>query len=303
MGNARADFERQAKETRARIDATNERIEARTGRNLVSAIAIGVGLGALLIVSLVVVKALFMVMAAALAGLVALELARALRLAGRQVPRVPSVVAAVVIVPAAYFLDADGLWILALAGIALVVVWRLVEAAVARTRVPGPALRRDVGAAVLVQIYGPYLASFSVLLVRQDEGQWWVLAFLILAVVCDVGAYASGLAFGRHPMAPTISPKKTWEGFAGAAVAVMVAGALVSVLMLGQTWWFGVIFGAVILITATAGDLAESLIKRDIGIKDMSSWLPGHGGFLDRLDSILPSAVAGYVFYLIAHGL
>ncbi len=137
------------------------------------------------------------------------------------------------------------------------------------------------------------------MLVGQDGGEWWTLAFLIVVIAADTGAYASGLAFGKHPMAPVISPKKTWEGFAGAAVATTVAGVLLGLFMLDQPWWFGLIFGVAILLSATLGDLAESLIKRDIGIKDMSSWLPGHGGFLDRLDSILPSAAVAFVFYLI----
>jgi phosphatidate cytidylyltransferase len=131
-----------------------------------------------------------------------------------------------------------------------------------------------------------------------------VLAFLILAVAADTGAYVSGLTFGRggrHPMAPRISPKKTWEGFAGACVAALVAGALLAAFMLQVPWWAGLIFGAVVLATATVGDLGESMLKRDLGIKDMSSWLPGHGGVLDRLDSILPSATAALVmFYLLS---
>ncbi len=148
-------------------------------------------------------------------------------------------------------------------------------------------------------MYVTLLGSFAILLLAENGGEWWVLGFLIVVVAVDTGAYASGLSFGRHPMAPTISPKKTWEGFAGAAVAAIVAGVLISVFMIHQPWWFGVIFGVVALLTATVGDLAESLIKRDLGIKDMSSWLPGHGGFLDRLDSILPSAAATYVLFLI----
>ena len=133
----------------------------------------------------------------------------------------------------------------------------------------------------------------------QPDGEWWTLSFLLLVISADTAAYASGLSFGKHPMVPTISPKKTWEGFAGAALATTVVGILLAVLMLDQPWWFGAIFGLVILVAATFGDLAESLIKRDLGIKDMSSWLPGHGGFLDRLDSILPSAAAAYALYLI----
>jgi phosphatidate cytidylyltransferase len=115
----------------------------------------------------------------------------------------------------------------------------------------------------------------------------------------DTGAYASGLLFGKHPMAPRISPKKTWEGFAGAVLVALVAGVILAVFMLHEQWWVGIIFGATIVFTATIGDLTESLIKRDLGIKDISTWLPGHGGFLDRLDSILPSAAAAYALFLI----
>jgi phosphatidate cytidylyltransferase len=157
----------------------------------------------------------------------------------------------------------------------------------------------DVGGGILIQGYVVFLASFAVLLVARPDGQWWTLAFLILVISADTGAYVSGLNFGKHPMAPSISPKKTWEGFIGAGLICMTAGVLLAIFMLDQQWWFGLIFGAVILLTATFGDLAESLIKRDLGIKDMSSWLPGHGGFLDRIDSILPSAAAAYALYLV----
>ena len=112
-------------------------------------------------------------------------------------------------------------------------------------------------------------------------------------------AYVSGLRFGRHPMAPRISPKKTWEGLAGAAVATIVLGAVLAPLLLDRPIWFGAVFGVVILATGTLGDLGESMIKRDIGVKDMSSRLPGHGGFLDRIDSVLPaSAIALLLFFL-----
>jgi phosphatidate cytidylyltransferase len=148
-----------------------------------------------------------------------------------------------------------------------------------------------------MQLYVTFAASLCVVLLRQEGGQWWVLAFIIVAVVADTGAYAAGLAFGRHPMAPRISPKKTWEGFAGAFVAALAAGVLLALFMLGLDWWMGLVFGLAILGTATAGDLGESMIKRDLGIKDMSSWLPGHGGVLDRLDSILLSGSAALALY------
>ena len=295
----RADVERQLEATRAQLEATNERLTARSGRNLVSATAIGLLGGGAMVVSLLVVKELFMVLAGVLVLLAALELSNALRHAGRDIPRIPTGVVAVVAVPAAYYLGMQGAWFAVLAGSALVALWRLGEQLFRRTRSSARELMLDVGLGAFVQIYVTFLGAFAIRLVAEEGGQLWALSFLILVIVVDTGAYASGLTWGKHPMAPRISPKKTWEGFAGAAVAGVVVGVLLALLLLGQPWWVGAVFGAVILLTATLGDLAESLIKRDIGIKDMSSWLPGHGGFLDRLDSILPSAAAAYVLYFV----
>ncbi|HEV7812414.1 MAG TPA: phosphatidate cytidylyltransferase [Leifsonia sp.] len=295
----RADLERQVQARKAQLDATNERIEARTGRNLILAILIGLGFGLLMLFSLIFVKELFMVVVVAAAGFAALELTQAFRGAGRLVPRVPTVIAAVAIVPASYYFHSGGQLVSLAAGILFVWIWRLIEEAARPAKVGGTQLLRDLGSGALVQLYVVLLASFAVLLLAEDGGEWWVLAFIVLVIAVDTGAYVSGLSFGRHPMAPTISPKKTWEGFAGAAMISMVAGVLLAIFMLGEPWWFGIFFGLVVLLTATVGDLAESLIKRDLGIKDMSSWLPGHGGFLDRLDSILPSAAAAYALFLI----
>jgi phosphatidate cytidylyltransferase len=297
--STKADIERQVQATRAQLDATNERIAARTGRNLVLATLIGLGLGGLMLVSLIFIKALFMILAVVVVAFTVLELAEALRRAGRSVPRIPVIVSAVAVVPAAFYLGASGQWLATLAGIVFITLWRLAMLAIPAHRVPARALLGDIGGGFLIQVYVVFLASFAVLLVGQPEGEWWTLSFLLLVISSDTAAYASGLSFGKHPMVPTISPKKTWEGFAGAALATILVGILLAVFMLDQPWWFGPIFGVVILITATFGDLAESLIKRDLGIKDMSSWLPGHGGFLDRLDSILPSAAAAYALYLI----
>ena len=297
--STKADIERQVQATRAQLDATNERIEARTGRNLVLATLIGLGLGGLMLVSLIFIKSLFMILAVVVVAFTALELAEALRRAGRSVPRIPVIVSAVAVVPAAFYLGAAGQWLAMMVGIVFITLWRLVMLAIPAHRVPARILLGDIGGGFLIQVYVVFLASFAVLLVAQPDGEWWTLSFLLLVISADTAAYASGLSFGKHPMVPTMSPKKTWEGFAGAALATIVVGILLALLMLGQPWWFGAIFGVVILIAATFGDLAESLIKRDLGIKDMSSWLPGHGGFLDRLDSILPSAAAAYGLYLI----
>lgn len=299
----RADIERQVQATKAQFDATNERIEARVGRNLVNAILIGVAAGGIMLVSLIIFKVIFVVLAAAVVAFAALELRQALEQTGRRVPAIPTVISAVAMQPAAFFLHDVWRWVVVLLGILFVVVWRVAEQLVESRRTDLPTLVRDIASGTFIQVYVPFLASFAVLLVAQPDGEWWTLTFLILVICVDVGAYASGLSFGKHKMAPVISPNKTWEGFAGAGVAAIVAGVLLAILMLGVPWWVGVLLGLLLLGSATVGDLGESLIKRDIGIKDMSSWLPGHGGFLDRLDSILPSAVVAYVVFLLFGGL
>lgn len=297
--STKADIERSVQATRAQLDATNERIEARTGRNLILATLIGLGLGGLMLVSLIFIKSLFMILAVVVVAFTALELAEALRRAGRNVPRIPVIVSAVAVVPAAFYGDAGGQWLALMLGIAFISLWRVVMLVVPAHRVPASVVLGDIGGGFLIQVYVVFLASFAVLLVAQPEGEWWTLAFLLLVISADTAAYAAGLSFGKHRMVPSISPKKTWEGFAGAALACILVGIMLALFMLGQPWWVGALFGVVILVAATFGDLAESLIKRDLGIKDMSSWLPGHGGFLDRLDSILPSAAAAYGLYLI----
>jgi phosphatidate cytidylyltransferase len=296
---ARHDIEAQLRAQRARLEAGNEKLTARTGRNLPAAVGIGVGLGGAVLVSLILVKALFMIVAAILIFFMVIEFTSALRTAGRRVPRIPSVVVGVAVVPAAYYFGAQGQWLMLIAGIVIVSLWRLALFVPARRRTSAIDLWRDLGTGAFVQIYTTFLGSFLVLLTAQQGGQWWALGALIIVISVDTGAYATGLSFGKHPMAPRISPKKTWEGFAGSVAASMIAGILVSLFMIHQPWWLGLVLGAVLTLTATIGDLTESLIKRDLGIKDISTWLPGHGGFLDRLDSTLPSAVAAYALFLI----
>ncbi|WP_243695176.1 phosphatidate cytidylyltransferase [Agromyces protaetiae] len=292
--SARVEFERQFEAGKAQFEETQEKIKARTGRNLLGAILIGLGVGAALLLSLLVVKELFMLFAVVMVGFGTVELVQAFRKRDLLVPIVPSVAVAVLTVPAAYYYGAAGQFISVIAGILLISIWRIVAAFARGTRAN---LLRDLGAGAFVQGYVTFLATFAVVLTAAEGGQWWTLAFIITVVCVDTGAYAFGLSFGKHPMAPVISPKKTWEGFAGAAVTSTVAGVLLAIFMLDEPWWFGIGFGLALLLTATLGDLAESLIKRDLGIKDMSSWLPGHGGFLDRLDSILPSAAVAYAAF------
>ncbi|GAA1000044.1 phosphatidate cytidylyltransferase [Subtercola frigoramans] len=299
QGITRAELEERVRARREQFEEANEKITARTGRNLIPAIAIGLGLGGTMLVSLLFFNLIFFIFVGVLVCVTAAELVQALRRSGRTVPLIPSVVSGAAVSAAAYFSGASAQWLVLLAGAAVVCVWRL--AMLVRPRYRGSLLMivRDLAAGLLVQGYVVFLGSISLLLVVQPDGRWWVLSFMLIVVGVDTGAYVAGLNFGKHPMAPRISPKKTWEGLAGAAITALVAGVLLSVFLLQEPVWFGLLLGAVITVTATFGDLAESLLKRDMGIKDMSTWLPGHGGFLDRLDSMLPSAAAAYVLFIV----
>lgn len=291
------ELQAQLKHARDQFDATNELIKKRSGRDLLSAILVGLLLGGGMLGSLIFLKVLFVPFTAVLVGLAVGELASALRIAGREVPRIPTVGAAVLLMPAMYFLDGSGRWFALVAAIALVSLWRVAQALPRERRVSARNLGLDLLVGAFVQLYVSLLAGFALVLTAQPGGQWWTVAFLVVVVVADTGAYASGLIFGKHRMAPRISPKKTWEGFGAAAAFALIAGVLLAVLMLDQPWWVGLILGGALALSAVLGDLIESLIKRDIGVKDMSSRLPGHGGVLDRLDSILPSAVVAYALY------
>ncbi|QZY52440.1 phosphatidate cytidylyltransferase [Leucobacter tenebrionis] len=294
-GSDRRDELRSAIESRrAQLEATNARIEARAGRNLFFAILSGLVFAVVFLASLLLVKQVFVLLVVLLVAVALVELAAAFRVAGRRVPRVGVVLGGLVVVGGAYFWGAEGMLLGLFAGSALLTVWRLVEGLVPAWETPPRTLVRDVFSGLFTLVYVAFLASFAVLLVDVDGGEWWVFALVLIVVSVDVGAYAAGVTLGKHKMTPRISPNKTWEGFAGAAVVATAVGVGVSVLALQQPWWVGIVLGVVVLITATMGDLTESLIKRNLGVKDMSSWIPGHGGFLDRLDSLLPSAVGVY---------
>ncbi len=280
--------------TRAQLEATNARIEARAGRNLFFAILSGLVFGGVFLASLLLVKQIFAALVAIIVAIALVELAAAFRVAGRRVPRIGVALGGLVVVGGAYFWGAEGMLLGLFAGSALLTLWRLVEGLVPSWETPPRTLVRDVFSGLFTLVYVAFLASFTVLLVEAENGEWWVFALVLIVVSVDVGAYAAGVTMGKHKMTPRISPNKTWEGFAGAAVVAMGAGVGVALLALQQPWWVGILLGIVVLFTATGGDLTESLIKRNLGVKDMSSWLPGHGGFLDRLDSLLPSAVGVY---------
>lgn len=267
-------------------------IEARTGRNLVAAVAIGSGLGAIFVFSLILDKQFFMAFIAVFIGFGSWELATISRTETRHVPRIPILIAAVAMVPATFYFGALGQLLTLASGILFTIVWHAIQRAFSKESVTD----RDMLMSAFSLAYVPFLASFALIMTARDGGEWWTLGTMIIIASIDTGAYATGLVFGKHPMAPKISPKKTWEGFAGSIVFALIAGYIIATVMLHIPWWAGLLFGLVLVATATTGDLIESLIKRELGTKDASHLLPGHGGFLDRLDSVLPSMFVASVF-------
>ena len=283
---------------RQQFDETSARIEARTGRNLFLAIGSGVLFGGIFVASLFFFKEIFVVLVAAIVAITVLELATAFRQNSRRIPRVGGILFALLIIAGAYWFGAAGMFVALLISLFGLTLWRLIEGLIPGNEVPPKTLLRDVMAGVFTLVYVAFFSGFTVLLVLQPNGQWWVFTLVAVVVSVDVGAFAAGVSFGKHKMVPKISPNKTWEGFAGAAVMSIVVATLLAIFPLGQPWWIGVLMGVLLLLTATGGDLTESLIKRNLGVKDMSSWIPGHGGFLDRLDSIFPSTVVAYGLYI-----
>jgi phosphatidate cytidylyltransferase len=194
-------------------------------------------------------------------------------------PLVPLLVGALAMEALAWFGGLEALTVGLVFTVAAVLIWRLAD---------GPAgYRRDVTAATLIAAYVPFLAGFAVLLARPDDGAWRVVLVLAMVVCSDTGGYAVGVFLGRHRMTPVVSPGKSWEGFAGSLLTCAAAGALAMLFLFHQPWWYGAVFGVAVSLVSVLGDLAESLLKRDLGIKDMGHLLPGHGGVMDRLDSIL----------------
>ena len=258
------------------------------GRNLPAAIAVGAALLILLVGAVFVVPQAFPVVAAIAMSLAVLELTRALAHGGLQLPAVPLLVGVIGMVVSTVVFGAEGLLVATAAAVCVLILWRVSESM-------GLSALRDVAGGVFALAWVPFLGCFTLLLFGQDDGPMLVLLAILVPVANDIGGYVAGVLFGSHPMAPGISPKKSWEGFAGSLVLGVAASTAVLVWALEQPWWVGVILGAVLVVISTCGDLAESLLKRDLGIKDMGHLLPGHGGVLDRVDSILLAAPTTYI--------
>jgi phosphatidate cytidylyltransferase len=265
-----------------RAAARAARQPSRAGRNLPVAVGVGAALGALVIASLFIRKEAFVVLATVAIVVAVWELTEALAVRHIVVPLVPVAVGAVGMLVAAFAAGGQALAVCFALTCLGVLVWRVAEGADGAVR--------DVAGGLLVAAYVPLLAGFTMLLLSPDDGPWREVTFVLVVVGSDTGGYVAGVLFGKHLMAPMVSPKKSWEGFAGSVVACVLIGVITVVLFLDGSWWAGAVTGLAAVAAATVGDLGESLIKRDLGIKDMGSLLPGHGGALDRIDSLLFAA-------------
>jgi phosphatidate cytidylyltransferase len=263
------------------------RSTGRAGRNLPAAIAVGVALGLAVVVSLFVWRPAFLAVVALAVAVGIWEMVRAVRPTGANPPMLPLIAGGVLMVGFAWWGQADALTFGLILTVLVVMVWRLSDTS--------DNYGRDVTAATLIAVYVPFLAGFAALLARPTDGDLRVLVTLAGVVLSDTGGYAAGVFFGRHPMAPSVSPKKSWEGFAGSIVATAAGAALLLFFLFNVALWQGALFGVAVSIASVLGDLGESLLKRDLGVKDMSNLLPGHGGLMDRLDSIVFAAPTAYL--------
>ena len=256
---------------------------SRAGRNLPAAIAVGVTLGVLIVLALALAKVTFLILVAAAVSAGVWELRRALAQVAIHVPLVPSLVGCLSMLGSAYFGGGQALALTLGLTCVGILLWRVADGVADAMR--------DIAGGMFVALYPSFLAGFAALLLAApDDGERRVFVFILVTVLSDIGGYLFGVLWGRHPMAPSVSPKKSWEGFTGSVLACMVGASLAIPLALGGPWWSGLILGALVAVGATVGDLTESTIKRDLGIKDMSTILPGHGGVMDRLDSLLITA-------------
>ncbi|KQW53524.1 phosphatidate cytidylyltransferase [Nocardioides sp. Root1257] len=261
----------------------------RAGRDLPAAITSALVLVGAILLSLLFWKTAFMVIVAIAVVVAVWELHRGFGAKGIDLPEQPLMLGGVVMVVVAYFWGAPALVTATAVAALMTMLWLL------RRGVDGYV--QNATASVFSLIYVPFLGSFVALLLAEgggvnahgihDPGVQGIITFIAITVASDTGGYVAGVLFGKHPMAPVISPKKSWEGFAGSVVFCLVAGWALVVYLLDGDWWVGIALGLIAVVMATLGDLCESVIKRDLGIKDMSQVIPGHGGLMDRLDSLL----------------
>jgi phosphatidate cytidylyltransferase len=265
---------------------------SRAGRDLPAAIGVGVVLGALAIGILNFAPIGWLPVLAVAMPIATYEVVRRLREAGYSLPLIPLLIGGQAMIWLTWPYGPAGLLGAYAGTIVVCMVWRLVGQGLSEQPVN---YLRDISATVLLATWVPFFASFTALLIFQDHGGIRTFTVIVTVVFADIGGYVAGVLFGKHLMAPAISPKKSWEGLGGSLLFGITASVLTVAFLLDKPAWVGVPLGLMLVITGVLGDLVESQVKRDLGIKDMGTLLPGHGGLMDRIDAMLPSAVAGWI--------
>jgi phosphatidate cytidylyltransferase len=257
----------------------NAAINAKAGRKLGPSILVSIAILATVFLTMSYAKFLFAIVAWIAIGLAARELTSAYKAGGIALPVNAILIALTAILGAAWFGRVSSLAVAMAITIPTLLVYILFKN-------PKDFVRNSTAAAFAI-FYLPFLAGFILLLANDKDGLARIFTLVVLVSCNDTFAYIFGVLFGKHPLAPNISPKKTWEGLIDSIIATTIGSALVFEFALEHNWWIGAAIGLVAVITATCGDLIESAVKRDLAIKDMGSILPGHGGILDRIDSVL----------------
>lgn len=265
---------------------------SKAGRNLPAAVAVSLLLGGMVIGTLIFAPRGWVVILSVAMAIATHEVVKRLREAGYSIPLIPLLVGGQAMIWLTWPFGAAG----ALGGyggtVLVCLIWRLLSQGLQSQPVN---YLRDVAVTIFLATWIPLFAAFGALLVYPDDGGARVFAFMVTVAFSDIGGYAAGVLFGKHRMVPAISPKKSWEGLAGSLVCGTLAAVLAVAFLMHKPWWVGVPLGIMLVVTATLGDLVESQFKRDLGIKDMGTLLPGHGGLMDRIDGALPSAVATWI--------
>jgi phosphatidate cytidylyltransferase len=262
-------------------------------RDMPAALLTAAVLAAAALISLAVSKAAFAVVAGLVVLLGQAELYGAMSKRGHQPATALGLVVGGLVLAGAYLKGEAAMLFFVALGLVLSFLWYMAATPKSREGAIG-----NIGTTILGIVYVPFLAGYMLVILSQpNSGRALMLAVLGLTFLFDVVAYGVGSLYGARALAPTISPKKSWEGLLGAAVvtfAVAIAG-LASIDPI-DTWGRAAGLWLLVVVFAPLGDLAESAIKRDLGVKDMGSVLPGHGGILDRIDSVLFVAPAAFYF-------
>ncbi len=265
-----------------------------TGRNLPLATAVGFGLLGLVIGSLYFERWFFASLAAIAGFLSARELLNLLRSRGALIDKIslPLFVAAMILFAYGQGLQAA----LVMGALGLLVAWAI------RLKDGVEGYTADITGSAFIILYVGAGISFAAELANHPNGFGRVLTIILLTAGNDTGGYFAGILAGKHPMVPKISPKKTWEGFAGSIALQSIVGIFIVPLLLPVEWHQGLFLALLMTVTATIGDLMESAIKRDAGAKDSGDIIPGHGGMLDRIDGMLINSPMAWVVMTIVLG-